>query len=245
MGVDPEGGAGNKGAFVLAVYTRQELGVLRQNRVNGSDFVGKLLIQHMNEKDIPDFQLVKVRKQPLSGYTGMPCQNSVIAHTADGQRRSGQMPDAFFQHFCGRTVIDWKIHMDFGNLHIGHNAVSIEVQQIVITDSRSIQSRFGVPHRAKCRIIGIGGFQSGGQLGILHGFHLLFVLHLHFGLMPGVPVVTDHRVKRTGQSQQKYKNRHANHDFLLHIVPLSGTALADSPQSSVIRFQRVSSCGRR
>ena len=132
------------------------------------------------------------------------------------------MPHTTVKGVISGTVVDGKIHADFGNLHIAHDAVSTDVELTVIV-LRCCQKcllavcflRCGAG--GDCSIVGnsqLTGFQQLRVVGLLNDF---LIGSVDFRCVLLVYEIADDRIQRQPQRKQEQDRRqHQSQNFAFH-----------------------------
>lgn len=128
VGIHAIGGAGDQRTQILTGDNPQQTGVVRQHSMDFHHLIGKALLQHMQIKDIPGCQLLQIGKHLLACHTAVPGENAMGAFSTDWKRTAQKMSDAPLQRGIFRPVVDGKIHTDFGDLHIAHDAIASQIE---------------------------------------------------------------------------------------------------------------------
>ena len=89
-------------------------------------------IQDMDEKNIPDLQLIKVREKLCGGKPSMCTDNRMSPFSSDRKAGCFQMSRAFSQCLLARAVLDGKVHIDIRDLHIAHDPLFIIIEHLLV-----------------------------------------------------------------------------------------------------------------
>ena len=168
-------------------------------------FISQRFIQHMKHKDISNFQLIQVGQQGGGGEAAMARDDAVGAGTAHRQGRTFNMPHRHLQHLIAGAVIHGQRYVNAGDLQISHNAVTGDVQQLLIP----LLVFFTWFKPAGClqegSVVRPGLFPKlivSVIVQLCHGFH---VGSNGLGLMHGVPIVSHSWIQQQGQPCKKYR----------------------------------------
>ena len=140
------------------------------------------------------------------------------------------MPDAALQCRAFCAVIDGQVHADLGHLHIAHDAVALEVQQLLVRFLRFAYRRVGIPDRFPDRVVSLRlrpGFPQGCVVRRLDFFHILAA---DDGLILFVDIAADQRIEDDADRNQEQKPKQApRKDLSFHTVSYLGAARGGQP----------------
>ena len=120
----------------------------------------------MDVKCIALCKLVDVRKQLGTCYAAVRRQHSMGAASAHWQGSPYYMTHGAFQRVRVRTMLHGQVHVDFGNVHISHDAAHRELLGIGQGRGRCLSLCNG-RRAGQHGVVLLRGFTLNGQLGVL------------------------------------------------------------------------------
>ena len=118
------------------------------------------------------------------------------ALTANGQGCSGHMPGSALQGVLAHAVADGQQHINSGNFNVAHNAVSGQIQKVVVIQGL----QFGDSSAGSQQFIISLRFRPGRvQLFTVCFLDNLLVLRVYLGLMPFCVMAAYHRIGHQAQ----------------------------------------------
>ena len=150
----------------------------------------------MEIKHISRFQLFQIRKHPGCCHAGMGRNHSMRAPTPNRKRCSGHVPRAALQGVLAHAVADGQQHINSGNLNVAHNAVSGQIQKVVVIQGL----QFGDSSAGSQQFIISLRFRPGRvQFFAVRFLDNLLVLRVYLGLMPFCVMAAYHRIGHQAQ----------------------------------------------
>ncbi len=172
----------------------------------------------MEVEHIPGNELFQIGEHLLGRHTAVTGQNGMSAFSTDWERAAQQMPDAAFQRIIFGAVINGQIYADFWNYHIAHNAVSSDIELIVIVFGCCLQSFLTVGF---CRtwddgeVVSIGKFLCFKKFAVICLLNNLLIGSMNLGSILLVYIITDNGIQGQPQGQQERNDRQGDCDTLL------------------------------
>ena len=200
MGIHTKRCAGNQSAMICTLGNSQVCGVIRKNGFDLINLIGHSFTQDIQVEHIANFHLVQVREHFLGCHARVGSQNSMGILTANRQRATQQMTNASLQSGFICSMVDGQSHLDLGDLHISHNAVSCNIELVLIIfggpEERFIVKRIYIFDAFQDSLVILLGkvsclIQSCG----IYLLHLLLVSCVDFRLMLFVIARTDDGIK--------------------------------------------------
>ena len=115
------------------------------------------------------------------------------------------MAHGHLQNRILRAVVNGQAHVDFRDLDIAHDPLAGDVQKAFVFRLLFFGEGIAAVPVQQPFIIGPGGLPKGLVTGLIQGGHVFGVGGNGFGLVEGVPVVTDGGVQQQGQPYKEYE----------------------------------------
>lgn len=132
VAVDAVRRTGDQGHIIFIFINQQIRDVLREDHLDLVNFVCQRLIQNMDVKYISLFHLRQIIEHLCCRQRRMPGYDRMGPGPAHRQGTVLQVPRTSLQGLTVRPVIDRKVDILPGDLHAPHDAVSPDIQQILI-----------------------------------------------------------------------------------------------------------------
>lgn len=132
VGIDAVGCAGQQCTVVRAVNDAYVVDFVGSNNFDLIHLIGDGPVQNCNGKGVAQLHFIQFRKELGMGQAPVGGKYAVCILAAHRKRGPLQMAAGNIQHFRGNAVIHRQLHAQLLNSHIAHNAVSADVQDLVI-----------------------------------------------------------------------------------------------------------------
>ena len=137
MGIHAKGCTCDKSTKVPVFFDAKIGHIIGQYRFDLVHLISKGFVQDLQIENISNLQLRKIGEHLLTRHAAVGGQNTVGRVTAYRQRTAQQVTDANFEDFRVCSMINGQMDFNGRDLHISHNAITGNIQLMIIVFRRA------------------------------------------------------------------------------------------------------------